>query len=111
MCDTDRRVGMSEQNVTVDERTARRVAEEARETEWRLPSFGKQLFLGSFRLDLIHPHPRPDAEARRKGEEFLTRLREFCATKVDPIGIERDVRIPDEVIDGLRGIGALGMKI
>ena len=52
----------------VDERTARKVAEEARETEWRLPSFGKQLFLGDFRLDLIHPHPRPDGDARRKGE-------------------------------------------
>ncbi|MGH3243484.1 MAG: hypothetical protein ACRDNL_24110, partial [Spirillospora sp.] len=41
----------------VDERTARKVAEEAREAEWRLPSFGKQLFLGDFRLDLVHPHP------------------------------------------------------
>src|SRR3954469_22673858 len=95
----------------VDERTARKVAEEARETEWRLPSFGKKLFLGDLRLDLIPPHPPPSDEARRDGEEFLARLREFCATKVDPIAIERDARIPDEVIEGLKEIGALGMKI
>ncbi|XRQ05651.1 acyl-CoA dehydrogenase family protein [Actinomadura welshii] len=95
----------------VDERTARKVAEEARETEWRLPSFGKQLFLGDFRLDLIHPHPRPDGDARRKGEEFLARLTEFCATEIDPAQIERDSRIPDDVIQGLRELGALGMKI
>ncbi|WP_067832768.1 acyl-CoA dehydrogenase family protein [Actinomadura kijaniata] len=95
----------------VDERTARQVAEEARETEWRQPSFGRQLFLGDLRLDLIHPHPRPDAEARRKGEEFLARLREFCATKVDPAVIERQARIPDEVLKGLRSLGAFGMKI
>ncbi|MEU5882687.1 acyl-CoA dehydrogenase family protein [Spirillospora sp. NPDC047279] len=95
----------------VDERTARKVAEEAREAEWRLPSFGKQLFLGDFRLDLIHPHPRPEAEARRKGDEFLARLREFCETKVDGALIEREARIPDEVIKGLRALGALGMKI
>src|SRR3954451_1783730 len=34
----------------VSEREARQVAEEAREQEWKLPSFGKELFLGNFRL-------------------------------------------------------------
>src|SRR4051794_339066 len=96
---------------TVDERRAREVAEAARETEWRLPSFGKQLFLGEFRPDLIHPHPRPDEAARRKGEAFLTRLRTFCAAEVDPTVIERDARIPDDVVKGLKKLGALGMKI
>ena len=103
--------GPAGRHAHVDERTARKVAEEARETEWRLPSFGRQLFLGDFRLDLIDPHPRPDGEARRKGEEFLARLTEFCATGIDPALIERESRIPDEVIAGLREIGALGMKI
>ena len=39
----------------VSEKEARQVAEAAREAEWKLPSFGKELFLGNFRLDLIHP--------------------------------------------------------
>jgi alkylation response protein AidB-like acyl-CoA dehydrogenase len=95
----------------VDERTARQVAEEARETEWRRPSFGKQLFLGDFRLDLIHPHPHASGESRAKGEKFLALLREFCSTKIDPEVIERDARVPDEVIKGLRALGAFGMKI
>jgi alkylation response protein AidB-like acyl-CoA dehydrogenase len=95
----------------VDERTARRVAEEARQTEWELPSFGKQLFLGDFRLDLIHPHPQGSEEMRRKGEEFLSRVREFCETKVDARIIEHDSRIPDDVLKGLKELGALGMKI
>jgi hypothetical protein len=95
----------------VDERTARRVAEEARQTEWELPSFGKQLFLGDFRLDLIHPHPEGTEKMRRKGEDFLTRVREFCETKVDARIIEHDSRIPDEVIKGLKELGAFGMKI
>ena len=47
----------------ISEREAREVAESAREAEWKLPSFGKQLFLGNFRLDLIHPQPRLDAQA------------------------------------------------
>ncbi len=95
----------------VDERTARRVAEEARDTSWTLPSFAKQLFLGDFRLDLIHPHPTADEKMRRKGEDFLAQVREFCATKVDSRVIERDARIPDDVIKGLKELGALGMKI
>jgi alkylation response protein AidB-like acyl-CoA dehydrogenase len=95
----------------VDERTARRVAEEARDTDWHLPSFAKQLFLGDFRLDLIHPHPESDEKMRRKGEDFLAQVREFCATKVDPQVIERDAKIPDQVIKGLKELGALGMKI
>ena len=97
--------------MTVDERTARKVAEDAREAQWRKPSFGKQLYLGDFRLDLIHPHPTPEPESVRKGEEFLVRLTEFCANEIDSQRIERDAQIPDAVIKGLRALGALGMKI
>ncbi|MGV9815951.1 acyl-CoA dehydrogenase family protein [Streptomyces cellulosae] len=96
---------------TVTEREARQVAEAAREQDWRKPSFAKELFLGRFRLDLIHPHPLPADEDVRRGEEFLARLRDFCGTKVDGALIEREARIPDEVINGLKELGALGMKI
>ena len=93
------------------EREARQVAEEARQSGWELPSFGRQLFLGDFRLELIHPHPRPSEESRRRGEEFCARLREFCEGSVDGALIEREDRIPDEVIRGLAALGAFGMKI
>ncbi|WP_345621465.1 acyl-CoA dehydrogenase family protein [Streptomyces ziwulingensis] len=95
----------------VTEREAREVAEAAREQHWRKPSFAKELFLGRFRLDLIHPHPLPAAEDTRRGEEFLAALRVFCETRIDGAVIERDARIPDEVITGLRELGAFGMKI
>src|SRR6516162_6155902 len=96
---------------SVSEREARQVAEEAREADWQRPSFGKQLYLGDFQLDLIHPHPRPDEEAVQRGEEFCARMREFCETSVDGAVIERDARIPDEVVKGLAALGAFGMKI
>src|SRR3954469_15818503 len=95
----------------VTEREARQVAEAAREQEWRLPSFGKELFLGNFRLDLIHPQPRLDAEATEKGERFLTTLRQFLESEVDPLQIERDAKIPEEVVEGFKRIGAMGMKV
>ncbi|HTE58961.1 MAG TPA: acyl-CoA dehydrogenase family protein [Solirubrobacteraceae bacterium] len=93
------------------ERQAREVAEAAREREWKLPSFGKELFLGNFRLDLISPQPRLDAAAVERGEEFLARLRAFLETDVDPLEIERDAKIPERVLDGLKALGALGMKV
>src|SRR4051795_5777454 len=95
----------------VSEREAREVAEAARETEWTLPSFGKELFLGNFRLDLIHPQPEQDPAAVEKGETFLKRLREFLVNEVDPLRIEREAKIPDEAVDGLKELGALGMKV
>ncbi|MBZ6135260.1 acyl-CoA dehydrogenase family protein [Streptomyces olivaceus] len=96
---------------TVTEREARQVAEAAREQDWRKPSFAKELFLGRFRLDLLHPHPLPAHEDVQRGEEFLAKLRDFCETKIDGAVIERDARIPDGVITGLKELGALGMKI
>ncbi len=99
------------QKPTVTEREARQVAEAAREQDWRKPSFAKELFLGRFRLDLIHPHPLPAAEDTLRGEEFLAKLRDFCETKIDSARIEREARIPDETITGLKELGALGMKI
>src|SRR3954453_7671042 len=95
----------------VSERQAREVAEAAREQEWKLPSFGKELFLGNFRLDLIHPQPTLSPEAVEKGEKFLTAMRAFLTGSVDPLEIERDAKIPEAVIDGLKGLGALGMKV
>jgi hypothetical protein len=92
------------------ERQARQIAEDARQSEWTHPSFGKELFLGRFRLDLIHPHPRPDEKSREAGEQFLQRLETFCLG-IDAAAIERDARVPDEVIRGLADIGAFGMKI
>ncbi|MDS1270284.1 acyl-CoA dehydrogenase family protein [Lipingzhangella sp. LS1_29] len=94
----------------VDERQARQVAEAARETEWQRPSFGKELYLGRLRMDLIHPYPRPDDHTTAEGEAFLERLRTFCAD-IDSQRIEDEERIPDEVLRGLMDLGALGMKI
>ncbi|MQA10078.1 MAG: acyl-CoA dehydrogenase [Pseudonocardiaceae bacterium] len=95
----------------VDAEEARQTAEEARETKWDRPSFGKELFLGRLRLDLIDPLPGSDPKSEAEGEEFIARLREFCETKIDGQLIERESRIPDDVVNGLKSLGALGIKI
>ncbi|MCG6567720.1 acyl-CoA dehydrogenase family protein [Tessaracoccus sp. ZS01] len=91
-------------------REARTVAEAARQTEWTKPSFGKELFLGRLRLDLIEPWPTPSAAARAKGESYLTRVDEVCR-RIDGARIEREARVPDETFAELAEIGAFGMKV
>ena len=57
---------------TVGAQESRAIAEAARETEWRKPSFAKELFLGRLRLDLIHPHPRPPRTTKKRARSSWT---------------------------------------
>jgi hypothetical protein len=99
-----------QEHTEVSEREAREVAEAARESGWTRPSFAKELYLGSFDLSLIHPHPRASAAETAEGEKFLVRLEEYCRT-MDGRLIERESQIPDEYIKGLAELGVFGMKI
>ena len=70
------------------EREARETAESARETAWEHPSFVRELFLGRFRLDLIHPHPeQDDPDEASRAADFLKKLRDVLdRTDSDEIG-------------------------
>ncbi|HEX5854190.1 MAG TPA: acyl-CoA dehydrogenase family protein, partial [Thermoanaerobaculia bacterium] len=94
----------------VTEQEARQVAEEARETEWQAPSFLKEIFLGNFRLDLIHPFPEAAAE-RPEFRAFSDRMQRFLLEEVDSDAIDREGKIPPRVVEGLARMGAFGMKI
>jgi alkylation response protein AidB-like acyl-CoA dehydrogenase len=95
----------------VSETEARAVAEGARETTWEAPSFVRELFLGKLDLSLIHPWPEPVAEEQQRAEVFLSKLERFLREGVDAEKIERDARVPESVIQGLRELGAFGIKI
>ncbi|MEO3875355.1 acyl-CoA dehydrogenase family protein [Nonomuraea sp. B12E4] len=90
---------------------SREVGEQAREKEWTRPSFAKQLYLGDFRLDLVHPVPTLSGEAAQRGEEFVRAVRRYLDAHVDPALIERTAQVPDEVVKGLARLGAFGITI
>jgi len=93
------------------EKEARDVAEAARESEWSGPSFVRELFLGRFNLDLIHPHPVvSDPAEQARADAFLAKLRAFLE-RVDSDMIDRTGDIPEEYVQELREMGAFGIKI
>jgi hypothetical protein len=95
----------------VSEHEARAVAEAARQQEWERPSFVRELFAGRLELDLVHPFPMSDPSEVERARPWLDRLERFMREKVDSAAIDRNRQIPPEVIDGLRELGAFGIKI
>jgi alkylation response protein AidB-like acyl-CoA dehydrogenase len=94
----------------VTEKESLRVAEAARQTEWEQPSFMRELFLGRFCKDLVHPYPLPGAE-RPEFTAFYNRLSDFLRDHVDAAEIDRTGEYPAHVLDGLRRLGAFGIRI
>jgi alkylation response protein AidB-like acyl-CoA dehydrogenase len=95
---------------TDKERESLRVAEAARQTEWTEPSFLKEIFLGNLQMHLIRPIP----DAMRERPEFTAfyeRLKTFLRDHVRPGEIDAAGEYPPAVVDGLKRLGAFGMKI
>jgi alkylation response protein AidB-like acyl-CoA dehydrogenase len=92
------------------ERESMKVAEASRQQEWAQPSFMRELFLGNFRLDLVHPYPLPGVE-RPEFTAFYDEMKRFLREDVDSVEIDATGEYPEPVIETLRKMGAFGMKI
>lgn len=89
---------------------SREVAEAAREAEWQGAGFLRELFLGKLDVDLIHPYPLPGPE-RPEFQRFYAELERFLREEVDPAEIDETGEYPAAVVEGLRRLGAFGMKV
>src|SRR3954462_4677511 len=92
------------------EEEARDVAESARESDWAGASFARDIYLGRFSLDLIHPAGKDDPEEVARAKPFMDKLRAFLS-RVESDMIDRTGEIPDEYVNELRAMGAFGIKI
>lgn len=102
---------MADSNLhNVSEKEAMKVAEAARQTSWEAPSFIRELFLGNFRLDLIHPFPLAGPQ-RPEFAAFYGAMKRFLEQEVSSVQIDATGEYPAHVIDGLAKLGAFGMKI
>ena len=87
-----------------------REAEELLGTE-KTRSFAKGLFFGRFEPDLLFPYPALDPARQAELDSYIQRVREFFDQKVDSYTIDKESRIPDEVMAGLFDLGIMTMSI
>src|SRR3989338_295170 len=104
-------MSMFDKNISHEKRTSLEFAEEARELEWKYPSFALQLFLGEPDWRLIHPFPTQSPDDRKIGTEHLEKFKKFLVENLDPNEVDRTGIIPDRVMKGLAQLGGFAMKI
>jgi alkylation response protein AidB-like acyl-CoA dehydrogenase len=89
---------------------SRQVAEQSREASWRGSSFLREVFLGSLRFELLPARATKPSE-RPEFRDFYRKLQTYLEREVRPEEIDRLGEYPLHVINGLRELGAFGLKI
>ena len=107
--ESQKRQDPEQRQVSAEE--ARAVAEAAREQEWKAPSFVRELFAGRLILDLVHPWPEVDQEELERAKPWLAKVEAFLRENLHGDEVDRDSKVPQKVIDGLRELGCFGIKI
>lgn len=70
------------------------------------PSFVRGLFFGEYHGDRLPPYPAP--QPSEKASQLLAHLEAYCNSTLNADEIDRQARIPDEVIRALGELGVLG---
>jgi alkylation response protein AidB-like acyl-CoA dehydrogenase len=107
--DADRSV-IDMSKMSEGQRAALQVTEAARESHDEL-SFVAHLFMGRFRPEKLYPLTGVDAAEATRAGKFLGELGAFLRAHVDADLIDRTGEISDEVMIGLAGLGAYGIKV
>src|SRR3954453_12061573 len=71
--------------------------------------FAKGLFFGHFNAPLLFPYPVLPPEEQAAVERAVAEVHAFAEEHIDDAAIDRDSDIPRVVVDGLAGLGVLGM--
>lgn len=104
-------MSLYDKNISEEKKASLEFAEQAREAQWKYPSFALQMFHGRVDWRLIHPFPVQSAEDKRRGDAFLEKLETFLKNNLDPNAVDRTGIIPEHVIKGLADLGAFAIKV
>ncbi len=73
--------------------------------------YAKSLFFGVVRGDVLFPYPHLPADQQQAADDSAAKVRAYADAHIDHMKIDREARIPDEVVKGLGELGVLGMTI
>jgi acyl-CoA dehydrogenase family member 9 len=75
-------------------------------------SFVRSLFFGDIREELVFPYPDVlSGEARETLDMLIEPVRKFMRTRVDSEAIDKQCKIPDDVLEELKALGLFGLQI
>ncbi len=97
-------------SIFMDEDT-KKLAEELLSSGDIKHSFVKNIYLGTFDSKSIFPFPQVSKEEHDRTEKLLQDLKRFLDEKLDPVKIDKESFIPDDVIKGLGKLGILSLTI
>lgn len=80
-------------------------------TNLREQSFMKALFHGVIAEELVFPYPEMPAEEKETVRLIIDSVRKFAAARIDSVRIDREHKIPDDVLAGIKELGLFGMLI
>lgn len=87
------------------------ITESARESEWQHPSFGKSLFMGEFKKELLFPFPKQSLDDEKTGDQLVKQVGDILAELLDADLVDETRTIPEQAIKALAEIGVFAMKV
>jgi len=95
--------------------TAQQIAEQRKDVEEMIAGsdvgFAKALYYGRFKGELLFPYPTLPADKQAAADEINAKIRAYADAHIDHMKIDRESRIPDEVIKGLADLGVYKLTI
>ncbi len=76
-----------------------------------MKSFCKALFQGKIEEDIVFPFPSPSEEEQENLNMIVDSVSKFCRDKIKAEVIDKEKKIPEEVMKGLAELGLMGMVI
>lgn len=95
----------------VEKRQAIEVTEDARNKEYKLPSFGGQLFMGEFNPSLLFPFPEQSEEDFKEGELVTKALMDYLLKNLDPEEVDATRTIPKHALEEMARMGIFALKV
>lgn len=94
----------------IQQREALQITESARK-DYKLPSFGAQLFVGDFQPNMLFPFPKQSPEDKKEGDLIIDKLSAYLEKNLDPEEVDATRTIPQNVLDEMKRMGIFALKI
>lgn len=98
-------------SISTEKEQSLEIAEEARKHAYLLPSFGAQLFMGTFAPQLMHPFPEQTPEEIAIGDAIINPFMAYLYENLDPEEVDASRTIPQNVLDEMARMGIFALKI